>query len=127
MLSMTFMDDVATALSSAVVAGVVSLCFRAAVDALTLCLANSLKRLSMIIVTDLPYLLSQVFLDKSFIHGSVSIDRYGEYAFLTAVVAAFLTTPFDVAQTRILVDSDGNFSNDGMDGGWRCRCCSCES
>jgi hypothetical protein len=27
-----------------------------------------------------------------------------------------LTTPFDVARTRILVDSDGNFSN-GMDGG----------
>jgi hypothetical protein len=34
----------------------------------------------------------------------------------TATIAALLTTPFDVARTRILVDSDGNFSN-GMDGG----------
>jgi hypothetical protein len=75
------MGDVAIALSSAVAADVLSLCFRAAEDALTLCLGNSLKRPPMIIVTDLPYLLSEVFLDKSFIHGSVSIVCYGSMPF----------------------------------------------
>jgi hypothetical protein len=132
MLSMMFMGDVAIALSSAVVADVVSLSFRAPADALALrlqaqpaqeddedvgdWLGDSLKRLPMIIITDLPYLVSKVFLNKSFIHGSVSIDRYVEYAFLASVGAAFLTTPFDVARTRILVDSDGDVSN-GLDGG----------
>ena len=33
-----------------------------------------------------------------------------------ASIAALLTTPFDVARTRILVDSDGDFAN-GIDGG----------
>ena len=135
MLSMTVIGDVAIALSAALVADVVSLCFRAPGDALALRLqakgvfsweaqdedvgdwfGDSLKRLPMIIVTDLPYLLSKIFLNKAFIHGSVSIDRYVEYAFVAAVVAAFLTTPFDVARTRILIDSDGDFSN-GQDGG----------
>eukprot|EP00428_Durinskia_dybowskii_P068740 CAMPEP_0170412386 /NCGR_PEP_ID=MMETSP0117_2-20130122/30941_1 /TAXON_ID=400756 /ORGANISM="Durinskia baltica, Strain CSIRO CS-38" /LENGTH=160 /DNA_ID=CAMNT_0010670073 /DNA_START=37 /DNA_END=519 /DNA_ORIENTATION=- len=67
-------------------------------------------------MTDLPYLLSKIFLGRQFIHGSLSIDRYAEYAIVSAVVAAILTTPFDVARTRILVDSDGDFTN-GKDGG----------
>jgi hypothetical protein len=71
----------------------------------------------MVIVTDLPYLLSKIILNRQSIHGSISIDRYAEVAILTAVVAAFLTTPFDVARTSILIDSDGDFSN-GIDGGF---------
>jgi hypothetical protein len=70
----------------------------------------------MVIVTDLPYLLSKIILNRQFIHGSLSIDRYAEVAILMAVVAAFLTTPFDVARTRILIESDGDFSN-RIDGG----------
>lgn len=35
---------------------------------------------------------------------------------MLASIAALVTTPFDVARTRILVDSDGDFEN-GIDGG----------
>ena len=69
-----------------------------------------------IIITDIPYLLSKISLNRLLIHGNISMDRYLEFAILTATVAALLTTPFDVVRTRILVDSDGDFSN-GKDGG----------
>jgi hypothetical protein len=126
MLSMTPISDVAVALSAAFMADVVSLLFRTPGDALALRLqaqdeegdwsGDSLKRLPVVIATDLPYLLSKILLNRLFIHGSISIDRYTEFAIFSAVVAAFLTTPFDVARTRILVDSDGDFTN-GIDGG----------
>jgi hypothetical protein len=126
MLSMTPASDVAVALSAAFIADVVSLCFRTPGDVLALrlqaqddegdWLGDSLKRLPVVIATDLPYLLSKITLNRIFIHGSISIDRYTAFAIFSAVVAAFLTTPFDVARTRILVDSDGDFSN-GIDGG----------
>jgi hypothetical protein len=126
MLSMTVMDDIAIALGAALIADVVSLYFRTPADALSLRLQNqddegdwigdSYRKLPMVIVTDLPYLLSKIILNRQFIHGSRSIDRYAEVAILTAVVAAFLTTPFDVDRTRILIDNDGDFSN-GIDGG----------
>lgn len=124
---MPFLNDVEIILMSALIADVVSLCFRTPADTLALRLqhqdddvgdwvGDSMKRLPSVIVTDLPYLLSKIFLGRQFIHGSLSIDRYAEYAIASAVVAAFLTTPFDVARTRILVDSDGDFTN-GKDGG----------
>jgi hypothetical protein len=126
MLSMTGASDVAVVLSAAFIADVVSLLFRTPADALALRLqaqddegdwfGDSLKRLPVVIATDLPYLLSKIMLNRLFIHGSISIDRYTEFAIFSAVIAAFLTTPFDVARTRILVDIDGNFSN-GIDGG----------
>jgi hypothetical protein len=126
MLSMTSASDVAVALSAAFIADVVSLLFRTPGDALAMrlqaredkgdWLGDSLKSLPLVIATDLPYLLSKIMLNRLFIHGSISIDRYTEFAIFSAVVAAFLTTPFDVARTRILVDSDGDFSN-GIDGG----------
>mmetsp|Transcript_4292 Transcript_4292/g.11976 ORF Transcript_4292/g.11976 Transcript_4292/m.11976 type:complete len:548 (+) Transcript_4292:85-1728(+) len=124
---MPFLNDVEIILMSALIADVVSLCFRTPADTLALRLqdqnddvgdwvGDSLKRLPSVIMTDLPYLLSKIFLGRQFIHGSLSIDRYAEYAIVSAVVAAILTTPFDVARTRILVDSDGDFTN-GKDGG----------
>lgn len=127
MLSLATLDGVIVALGAALVADIVSLCFRTPANTLALRLqaqdgdvgdwfGESLERLPMVIVSDLPYLLSKILLNRLFIHGSVSIDRYAEFAVLTAIIAAFLTTPFDVAQTRILVDSDGDFSN-GLDGG----------
>ena len=122
-----FLNDVEIVLIAALVADVFSLCFRTPADALALRLqdqkidvgdwvGDSYKRLPGVIITDLPYLLSKVFLGRQFIHGNLSIDRYAEYAIISAVVAAFLTTPFDVARTRILIDSDGDSSN-GIDGG----------
>jgi hypothetical protein len=124
---MPFFSDVQIVLTAALIADVISLCFRTPADALALRLqdqnrdigdwfGDSLKRLPGVIITDLPYLLSKILLGRQFIHGSLSIDRYAEYAIISAVVAAFLTTPFDVARTRILIDSDVEFSN-GIDGG----------
>lgn len=114
MLAMSAMNNVEIALFGALIADVVSLCFRTPADALTLRLQNldenvgdwfgdSLKRLPSIIITDLPYLLSKISLNRLLIHGDISIDRYTEFAILTATIAAILTTPFDVARTRILV------------------------
>ena len=125
--TMTTLSDVAIILGAALIADVISLCFRTPADTLALRLqdqsddvgdwiGDSLKRLPSVIVTDLPYLLSKIVLGRQFIQGDLSIDRYAEFAVISAIVAAFLTTPFDVARTRILVDSDGNFSN-GFDGG----------
>jgi hypothetical protein len=126
LLSMTGIDHVTISLTAALVADVISLIIRTPGDALALRLqiqdnegdwfGDSLKRLPAAIVTDLPYLLSKIFLSQQFIHGSISIDQYVEVAIFSAVVAAFLTTPFDVARTRILIDSDGDFNN-GIDGG----------
>jgi hypothetical protein len=129
MLQMTPMGDIPIALAAAFFGDIVSLCLRTPADALTLRLqsnpdeddvgdwfGDSIKRLPMVIVTDLPYLLSKILLTRTFIHGSISVDHYAEIAILTSILAAFLTTPFDVVRTRILIDSDGNFSN-GIDGG----------
>lgn len=124
---MPFLNDVEIVLMSAFCADVVSLCFRTPADALAVRLqdqkrnvgdwvGDSLKRLPGVIITDLPFLLSKIFLGRQFIHGSLSIDQYAEYAIISAVIAAFLSTPFDVARTRILIDSDGDPSN-GIDGG----------
>ena len=77
---------------------------------------SALGCLAVAMATDLPCLLSKIMLNCLLIHGSVGINCHAEFAAFSAVVAAFLTTPFDVARTRILVDSDGDFSN-GMDGG----------
>ncbi|KAL3934556.1 MAG: hypothetical protein SGARI_003335, partial [Bacillariaceae sp.] len=117
MLSMTPLGDTVVALSGAFVGDVISLCFRTPADALTLrlqaqnetvgdWLGDSLARLPMVIATDLPYLLSKVCLNRLFIHGSLSVDQYAELAIFTAIVAAFLSTPFDVVRTRILLNKE---------------------
>ena len=127
MLGMTVMNNAEIALLAALVADIISLCFRAPADALTLRLQNldedvgdwfgdSIKRLPSIILTDIPYLITKISINRLLIHGNISMDRYLEYAILATTISALLTTPFDVARTRILVDSDGNFAN-GMDGG----------
>jgi hypothetical protein len=123
MLAMTPMGDTWIAVSGAFVGDVVSLCFRTPADALALrlqaqnetvgdWLGDSLARLPMVIATDLPYLLSKVVLNRWFIHGSLSVDQYAELAILTAVIAAFLTTPFDVVRTRILLDKQLTLEDD---------------
>lgn len=78
---------------------------------------ESLERLPAIILTDLPYLLSRIAINQSLLNGnSIDIGRYEIMAITTALLCAFLTTPFDVARTRILIDSDNDPTN-GIDGG----------
>ncbi|KAL3918786.1 MAG: hypothetical protein SGARI_007369, partial [Bacillariaceae sp.] len=117
MLAMSPLSDTGIALAGAFVGDVVSLCFRTPADALAVrlqaqnatvgdYLGDSLARLPMVIATDLPYLLSKVCLNRLFIHGSLSVDQYAELAIFTAIVAAFLSTPFDVVRTRILLNKE---------------------
>lgn len=77
---------------------------------------ESLERLPAVILTDLPYLLSRIALYRLLIQGNVDLGRYELASISTALLCAFLTTPFDVARTRILVDSDADPTN-GIDGG----------
>jgi hypothetical protein len=123
MLTMTPLGDTWVAVSGAFVGDVVSLCFRTPADALALrlqaqnetvgdWLGDSLARLPMVIATDLPYLLSKVVLNRLFIQGSLSVDKYAELAVFTAVIAAFFTTPFDLARTRILLDKQLTLEDD---------------
>lgn len=77
---------------------------------------DSIQRLPAVILTDIPYLLTRVALNRALLHGVTDFGRYELTAIATALVMAFLTTPFDVARTRILIDSDDNPTN-GIDGG----------
>lgn len=77
---------------------------------------ESIERLPAVILTDLPYLLTRIAINKALLRGEVDLGRYEITAISTALLCAFLTTPFDVARTRILVDSDDDPDN-GIDGG----------
>lgn len=77
---------------------------------------ESLERVPAVILTDLPYLLSRIALNQALIQGEIDIAHYELTAICTALLCGFLTTPFDVARTRILVDSDSDPRN-GIDGG----------
>jgi hypothetical protein len=77
---------------------------------------ESIERLPAIILTDLPFLLSRIALSRIILYEGIDIGRYEVAAISTALLCAFLTTPFDVARTRLLVDSDNDPTN-GIDGG----------
>jgi hypothetical protein len=77
---------------------------------------ESIERLPAIILTDLPFLLSKIALGRIFLYEGIDIGRYEVTAIGVAICTAFLTTPFDVARTRLLVDSDNDPTN-GIDGG----------
>ncbi|KAL3761533.1 hypothetical protein ACHAW5_003081 [Stephanodiscus triporus] len=64
---------------------------------------DSVALLPAMIITDTPLLLSRIFLNAAI---TTSGENLGQYEFETITVAcmcAFLTTPFDVARTRILL------------------------
>ena len=116
-LFMTPLDSTWIAVGGALVGDVVSLCFRVPSETLSTrlqvqqntttmgdWLGDSFRRLPMVILTDLPYLISKIVLNKSLIQGSLSVSEYAIFAAFASVVAGFLTTPFDVARTRILLD-----------------------
>jgi len=119
LLFMTPLDATTIAVAGALVGDVVSLCFRVPSDALAIrlqtqnddddaalgdWLGDAFRRLPMVILTDLPYLASKIVLNKSLIQGSMSVSEYALFAAIASIVAGALTTPFDVARTRILLD-----------------------
>jgi hypothetical protein len=119
LLFMTPLDATTIAVAGALVGDVVSLCFRVPSDALAIrlqtqnddddaalgdWLGDAFQRLPMVILTDLPYLASKIILNKSLIQGSMSVSEYALFAAIASIVAGALTTPFDVARTRILLD-----------------------
>ena len=77
---------------------------------------ESIERLPAVILTDLPYLLLRTMVNGAFINGALDLGHYELLAISTAILCGILTTPFDVARTRILMDSDNDPDN-GIDGG----------
>jgi len=117
LLYMTSLDSTWIAVGGALVGDVVSLSFRVPSDALAIrlqaqqqnttmgdWLGDSFRLLPMVILTDLPYLISKIVLNKSLIQGDLSMSEYAILAAFASMVAGFLTTPFDVARTRILLN-----------------------
>lgn len=115
LLFLTPLDSTWIAVGGALVGDVVSLCFRVPSDALRIrlqaqndstgdWLGDSLRSLPAIILTDLPYLSMKIILNKALIQGDLSVSEYALIAAFASIVAGFLTTPFDVARTRILLD-----------------------
>ena len=85
-------------------------------------LKDSIERLPAAIITDLPFLLSRIALNRLIMSDRVDVGRYEVVVIGVAILCALLTTPFDVARTRILVDSSNPTSNDenhpkAIDGG----------
>ena len=74
------------------------------------------RQLPTIIITDLPYLFLKISLVRLLAEGNENIAQFGLLNIFAACVASAVTTPFDVARTVILVDSDNDASN-GVDGG----------
>jgi hypothetical protein len=129
-------DNIIVSVIGALVADVVSLIVRTPADVLAIRLQvrsvadgdetdeniagdwfrDSIRRLPAAVLTDLPYLLSRIVLNGLIARGDEGIGRYELIYVVTAIVCAFLTTPFDVARTRILVDSNDD-PTDGIDGG----------
>ena len=64
---------------------------------------DSFLLLPSMILTDLPYLMSRIFLNAAITTSGENLGRYEVETILIACLCAFLTTPFDVARTRILL------------------------
>jgi len=66
-------------------------------------LKDSIALLPAMIVTDIPYLLSRIFLNAAILTSGENLGTYEVETIAVACICAFLTTPFDVARTRILL------------------------
>lgn len=64
---------------------------------------DSLLLLPAMISTDLPYLMSRILLNAAVTTSGENLGRYELETIIIACLCAFLTTPFDVARTRILL------------------------
>ena len=126
--SFLFHGDIATSsyfsvlginLLAAFVADVASLAIRVPADVLSLRLQvfgntnvksdlsdwakDSILLLPAMVTTDLPFLLSRIFLNAAVTTSGENLGRYEIETIAVACLCAFLTTPFDVARTRILL------------------------
>ena len=106
-------------LSSVLIADVASLIVRTPADVLALrrqvfglsnvrsdytdWVKDSVLLLPAMIITDLPYLMSRIFLNAAITTSGENLGRYEVETIIIACLCAFLTTPFDVARTRILL------------------------
>eukprot|EP00934_Nitzschia_sp_Nitz4_P007691 Nitzschia sp. Nitz4//scaffold61_size107673//103755//105104//NITZ4_004258-RA/size107673-processed-gene-0.69-mRNA-1//1//CDS//3329555779//7681//frame0 len=134
---MPFLTDTQRVLMAALAADVISLGVRTPANTLSVRLqdgnrtvgdwwGDSLERLPSIILTDLPYLLSKIYLGRQFLTGNLRVEQYAAFAMISAIVASLLTTPFDVARTHILLGGKNTTTNiwETMveiaedDGGW---------
>lgn len=116
--------DIEVALLGAFIADVVSLAVRTPADILSLRLqvqqmmSNSTKLdykepfrdavslLPAAILTDIPYLLLRLFGNWLVTRGNEGLAQYELETIVVACFCAFLTTPFDVARTRIFVNDN---------------------
>ncbi|KAL3768572.1 hypothetical protein ACHAWO_001521 [Cyclotella atomus] len=64
---------------------------------------DSALLLPAMIITDLPYLVSRILLNAAISTSGENLGRYELETIAIACLCAFLTTPFDVARTRILL------------------------
>lgn len=121
---------VIVSLVGAVVADVASLAVRTPVDVLALrlqvgratgdeagtdlreALGDGWARLPTVIKTDLPYLLSRIALNYAVLTGTEGLGRYSVVTVTVACACAFLTTPYDVVRTRILLVHDDDKDKD---------------
>ena len=55
------------------------------------------------ILTDIPYLMSRIFLNAAVTSSGENLGEYEVQTIAVACLCAFLSTPFDVARTRILL------------------------
>jgi len=66
-------------------------------------LKDSWALLPSMIITDIPFLMSRIFLNAAITTQGENLGQYEVETIAVACLCAFLTTPFDVARTRILL------------------------
>ena len=66
-------------------------------------LKDSWALLPSMIITDIPFLMSRIFLNAAITTQGENLGKYEVETIAVACLCAFLTTPFDVARTRILL------------------------
>ncbi|KAL7554865.1 hypothetical protein ACHAWF_019047 [Thalassiosira exigua] len=66
-------------------------------------LKDSAAILPAMVLTDIPFLLSRIFLNAAITTSGENLGSYEVETIAIACLCAFLTTPFDVARTRILL------------------------
>ena len=64
---------------------------------------DSVALLPSMIICDIPFLLSRIFLNAAITTQGENLGKYEAETIAVACLCAFLTTPFDVARTRILL------------------------
>ena len=64
---------------------------------------DSFALLPSMIICDIPFLLSRIFLNAAITTQGENLGKYEAETIAVACLCAFLTTPFDVARTRILL------------------------